>query len=191
MIAIEGAAKAPSKRQENVMRHHWSGRMAFVLCLALAPGFALAAQQTSTQPPAPEQTTTQAPAPAQATPPAAAPAPAEATALPACTDCHDAMKAIASTAHAHGQAKKGEVPNAVCESCHGDGKAHIEGGGDKEKIFKPVGLLGSNKTCLTCHDVATDKVSRHAGVHANSATVTCLTCHSIHTPEVHAAHLLS
>lgn len=189
MIASEGAAKAPSKHQENVMRHHWSGRMAFMLCLALSPGLALA-QQTTTQPPAPEQTTTQAP-PKETPPPAAAPASAESTALPACTDCHDAMKAIASTPHAHGMAKKGEVPSTVCESCHGDGKAHIEGGGDKEKIYKPVGVAGANKTCLLCHDIATDKISRHGGVHANSATVNCLTCHSIHTPEIHAPHLLA
>ena len=63
------------------MRHHWSGRMAFMLCHVLSPGLAQA-QQTTTQPPAPapEQTTTQAPA---QTPPAAAPASAESTALPA------------------------------------------------------------------------------------------------------------
>jgi DmsE family decaheme c-type cytochrome len=81
------------------------------------------------------------------------------------------------------------MPNAVCESCHGDGKAHIEAGGDKTLIFKPVGLTGSDKTCLTCHDLASDRVSRHGGPHANSSTVNCLTCHSIHTSK--AIHLLS
>jgi DmsE family decaheme c-type cytochrome len=101
------------------------------------------------------------------------------------------MKAIASTPHAHGMAKKGEVPSTVCESCHGDGKEHIEGGGDKSKIYKPAGLAGANKTCLLCHDVATDKVSRHNGVHANTATVNCLTCHSIHASEPRAPHLLA
>ena len=117
---------------------------------------------------------------------------AEPAALPACSDCHaDQAKAFAANAHARGQVKKGEVPNALCETCHGDGKAHIEGGGDKEKIYKPVGLAGANKTCLSCHDISTDRISRHAGMHANSATVNCLTCHSIHSSEPHAPHLLA
>jgi DmsE family decaheme c-type cytochrome len=171
------------------MRHHWSGRMAFMLCLAISAGLA-SAQQTTTQPP----TETAAPptqsTPPATTPPAAAAASTEPAALPACTDCHDAMKAITTTAHGHGKATKGDIANALCESCHGDGKAHIEGGGDKTKIFKPVGLEGSNKTCLICHDTATDRISRHAGVHANSPAVNCLTCHSIHASEAHAPHLL-
>jgi len=175
------------------MRHHWPGPATLMLCLALSPGLARA-QQTTTQPPPATQTAPQTTPPA--TPPATSTAPsaaaaAESTALPACTDCHDAMKAVASTPHAHGMAKKGEVPSTVCESCHGDGKEHIEGGGDKSKIYKPAGLAGANKTCLLCHDVATDKVSRHAGVHANTATVNCLTCHSIHASEPRAPHLLA
>jgi len=165
-----------------------------MLCLALSPAL-VRAQQTTTQPPAATQTAPQttppATPPATSTAPPAAAAASEATALPACTDCHDAMKAVASTPHAHGMARKGEVPSTVCESCHGDGKEHIEGGGDKSKIYKPAGLAGANKTCLLCHDVATDKVSRHAGVHANTATVNCLTCHSIHASEPRAPHLLA
>ena len=170
------------------MRHHWFGPATLMLCLALSPGLARA-QKTTTQPPAATQTAPQTTPPA--TPPATSTAAAESTALPACTDCHDAMKAVASTPHAHGMAKKGEVPSTVCQSCHGDGKEHIEGGGDKSKIYKPAGLAGANKTCLLCHDVATDKVSRHAGVHANTATVNCLTCHSIHASEPRAPHLLA
>lgn len=176
------------------MRHHWSGPATLVLCLALSPGLARAQQTTTQQPPATQtapQTTPPATPQATSTAPPAAAAASESTALPACTDCHDAMKAVASTPHAHGLAKKGEVLSTVCESCHGDGKEHIEGGGDKSKIYKPAGLAGANKTCLLCHDVATDKVSRHAGVHANTATVNCLTCHSIHASEPRAPHLLA
>lgn len=137
----------------------------------------------------------QQPAPA-ATPttPAATPtAPAEAApAGPACGDCHaDQAKGLASTRHAWGKAHKNEVPNSVCETCHGDGKAHIEGGGDKEKIYKPAGVEGANKTCLTCHDTPTDRISRHGGVHANSAAVNCLTCHSIHSSAPRSPHLLA
>ena len=118
--------------------------------------------------------------------------PAEPTPLPACSDCHaDQAKAFAANVHARGQVKKGDVPNAVCTTCHGDGTAHILGGGDKEKIYKPAGLAGSNKTCVTCHDRSSDRISRHAGMHANSAAVNCLTCHSIHSSEPHSPHLLA
>ena len=133
--------------------------------------------------------------PAPPTPPA--PAPATATAQPeavqSCNDCHDDQaKAFRANAHGHGKAPKGEaVPNAVCESCHGAGKAHMEAGGDKSLIFKPAGLAGADKACLSCHDILTDRISRHAGMHANSATVNCLTCHSIHSSEPRAPHLMA
>lgn len=134
-----------------------------------------------------------APAAQQPAPAATQAAAAEAApAGPACGDCHaDQAKSLASTRHAWGKAHKNEVPNSVCESCHGDGQAHIEGGGDKAKIYKPAGLAGANKTCLTCHDTPTDRISRHGGMHANSATVNCLTCHSIHSSEPRSPHLLT
>src|SRR5689334_17739202 len=116
--------------------------------------------------------------------------PAEAEAVPSCGDCHDQAKVFAANAHARGKIEKGVIPNAVCESCHGPGKAHIESGGEKDKIFKPVGRSGAD-TCLKCHELGTDRVSRHAGMHANSATINCLTCHSIHSSEPREAHLLA
>ncbi len=110
-------------------------------------------------------------------------------AVPSCGDCHDEQaKAFITNPHGEG-AVKGVLPNAVCEKCHGDGKGHIEGGGDKSLIYKPVGMAGSNKTCLSCHDLNNDRVSRHAGTHANSPAVSCLTCHSIHASK--AAPLLA
>lgn len=114
----------------------------------------------------------------------------EPTPVPSCGDCHDEQfKAFTTNPHGHGTAVNGVMPNAVCEKCHGDGKAHIEAGGDKSLIFKPVGVAGADKTCLACHDIATDRVTRHGGPHANSATVNCLTCHAIHTSK--ATHLLA
>lgn len=140
-------------------------------------------------PPPPAPATPQAPAPAPA--PAAAPAPEAAAPVPSCGDCHEQAKAFAANPHAWGKAHKNEVPNSVCEKCHGDGAAHIEGGGDKAKIYKPTGLAGANKTCLGCHDTPTDRVTRHAGAHSNSAAVNCLTCHSIHNFEPRTPHLLT
>jgi len=129
------------------------------------------------------------------TPPATTTAPPAATeeaALPSCTDCHDVMKPFATNPHAFGKVKKdAPIPNSLCETCHGDGKEHILNGGDKTKIFKPVGLEGSNKTCMTCHDTATDRITRHGGMHSNSVAVNCLTCHSIHNGDAHSQHLLA
>lgn len=120
------------------------------------------------------------------------PAVPEAEAAQLCSDCHeDQTKTFPANPHARGKARKGEVTNDLCTSCHGDGTAHMEAGGDKALIYKPAGLPGSDKTCLACHGVNTDRISRHAGMHANSKAVNCLTCHSIHAGEAHAPHLLS
>jgi DmsE family decaheme c-type cytochrome len=149
-------------------------RSALLLCGLLLAGSALA------QNPAP------APTVAAETPKAA-----EAEPTASCSDCHDEQtRPFAANPHAHGKARKGAMPNEVCESCHGDGKAHMEAGGDKSLIYKPEGLAGSNKTCLECHDVNSDRISRHAGVHANAKGVYCLSCHSIHKSEPSVAHLL-
>ena len=108
-----------------------------------------------------------------------------------CYDCHDQAKSFAANRHSLGKASKtGEIPNSVCESCHGNGTAHMEGGGDKTLIYKPVGPEGANKTCLKCHDTNTNRWSRHTGMHANSTTVNCLTCHSIHSSDPKTASLL-
>jgi len=139
-----------------------------------------------------------------ATPPQATQAAAEPAAIPACGDCHEQAKTFAANPHGRGvwarppsgatalpgAAAPTQIPNAACETCHGDGTAHIEAGGDKEKIFKPVGKDGADG-CLACHELGSDRISRHAGVHANSATVNCLTCHSIHAFEPREPHLLA
>ncbi len=124
-----------------------------------------------------------------------APAPAAnaADAGPSCADCHaDQANAFPTNPHAHGKLPKGQpVPNAVCESCHGSGKAHIEAGGDKALIFTPRDGAGAEKACLPCHSAVAHRQSRSSGVHANSAAVHCLTCHSIHKAEPRSPHLLA
>jgi DmsE family decaheme c-type cytochrome len=111
----------------------------------------------------------------------------------ACADCHaDQAAAFDTNPHRLIRTKKDGAAkaNAQCESCHGDGAAHIEGGGDKEKIMVPRGRAGSDTTCLSCHDTSNDRISRHSGMHANSAAVNCLTCHSVHKSEPKSEHLL-
>lgn len=175
------------------MRPYAMGAAALLLVIGLSPGMMAKPQQQQT-PPAQQPPATPAPAQpeqkktAEPAPPAAA---AEATPTMSCGDCHDQAKVFGTNPHAHGKASKGQtVPNAVCESCHGSGTAHMEGGGDKTLIYKPAGVAGANKTCLTCHDINTDRIARQTGHHANSAQVNCLTCHSIHSSEARAPHLL-
>lgn len=146
-------------------------RLVLLLLLALVP-IAAGAQQPATQ---------------QQQPPAAQEQATESAM--ACADCHpDQAKAFETNPHS---ALKAKNANAVCETCHGDGTAHIEGGGDKEKINVPRGRAGADKTCLGCHDKNTDRMSRRGGMHANSAAVNCFTCHSIHSPQANSDHLLS
>jgi DmsE family decaheme c-type cytochrome len=84
-----------------------------------------------------------------------------------CTSCHD------QSASQHGKHGVG------CESCHGAGKAHILGSGDKTKIFNPANGTAAevDARCLKCH----------AGQHADydrsphaKANLSCVSCHSIH-----------
>ncbi len=175
------------------MKRYAMGGLALLLAWAVSPATGRA-QEPPPPPPPPAQEQPAIPAAAQPQPP---PPPAEAKAAEAtpamsCGDCHDQAKVFGINAHAHGKATKGQiVPNSVCEGCHGSGTAHMEAGGDKTLIYKPVGVAGANKTCLTCHDTNTDRISRHAGQHANSSQVNCLTCHSIHSSEPRAPHLLA
>jgi DmsE family decaheme c-type cytochrome len=164
------------------MKRHGIGGLALLLVIGVSPGLMARPQE----PPPPPPTA------AQQQPAAEAAKPAEATASMSCGDCHDQAKVFGTNPHAHGKASKGAVvPNAVCEGCHGNGTAHMEGGGDKTLIYKPVGVAGANKTCLSCHDTTSERISRHTGIHANSAQVNCLTCHSIHASEARAPHLLA
>jgi len=69
-----------------------------------------------------------------------------------CKGCHAEVydKQFAGTPHAaltHG-GKHG------CEDCHGAGSAHVDGGGDKTKIFSFAGARPENITmrCMGCHE---------------------------------------
>lgn len=167
------------------MRPYAMGGLALLLAFGLSPGRAAAAVPQQSQP---QQVAPATPPPPEQKPEAAAPA-QEATLH--CFDCHDQAKVFGTNPHAHGKVKNGEMPNSVCESCHGSGTAHMEGGGDKTLIYKPVGVEGANKVCLTCHDTNTQRWARHTGMHANSAAVNCLTCHSIHSSDPRTPTLLA
>ena len=76
-----------------------------------------------------------------------------------CLTCHEDQKKgyhgsphgrAAEPAHARGEQQG-------CESCHGPGQAHVDGGGDKTKIKNPatMTLRDANATCLSCHNRST------------------------------------
>jgi DmsE family decaheme c-type cytochrome len=68
---------------------------------------------------------------------------------------------------------------STCESCHGPGKAHVDGGGDITKIvhFDKLTPKQIETTCLGCHADTHPNFLRSP--HAK-AGVSCLSCHSVH-----------
>jgi DmsE family decaheme c-type cytochrome len=114
--------------------------------------------------------------------PAGAAAQKPETSVQDCAACHeDLVKAFSKTTHetlAKSPVLKIENP---CESCHGPGKAHIEGGGDKTKLigFKGVTHKAYNEQCLTCHKKDHELAGFNSSTHAKQA-LDCAGCHSIH-----------
>jgi DmsE family decaheme c-type cytochrome len=105
-----------------------------------------------------------------------------------CASCHEAeAKGFANNPHTKIALEHGKT-EATCESCHGAGKAHVEGGGDIAKIFDPAKATSKqvDQTCLGCHAGAHPDFERSP--HAK-ASVGCTGCHSIHKSE-DAEHLL-
>ncbi len=68
-----------------------------------------------------------------------------------------------------------------CESCHGPGAAHVNGGGDKSKIFTFKGASNKeiSRRCLECHTYGEEHANFDRSQH-NVNDVTCTSCHSPH-----------
>jgi predicted CXXCH cytochrome family protein len=100
-----------------------------------------------------------------------------------CATCHeDRDKEFKQTAHSklvHEKSWKGKVVG--CESCHGPGKAHVEGGGDKTKIrtFQGESSKQVSDTCLNCHSGREEHSNYLRGAHGRN-DVGCTDCHSPH-----------
>jgi len=116
--------------------------------------------------------------------PAQAADPAQYVGSDTCKGCHeDAGKSIDASPHAKILGAKkiwGETAHG-CESCHGPGAAHVEGGGDKTKIFtfKDVKPEQISKRCLSCHEANLEQQQFLRSTH-NENGVTCTSCHSVH-----------
>lgn len=98
-----------------------------------------------------------------------------------CLTCH-AERDYKGTLHA--RTSDGRTPAAThgCESCHGPGKDHSEGGGDKSKIVNPNKLLPqrASEICTNCHIRGTHAL--WMGSQHDQRNVGCVTCHSVHNP---------
>jgi DmsE family decaheme c-type cytochrome len=68
-----------------------------------------------------------------------------------------------------------------CESCHGPGKAHVDGGGDKTKIFtfKNASAQEISARCLDCHQYGEEHGNFARSVHLQNG-VGCTDCHDPH-----------
>ncbi len=70
---------------------------------------------------------------------------------------------------------------AGCEACHGPGKEHVDGGGDKSKIFtfKDVSAQEVSARCLGCHQYGAEHANFGRSAHLQN-NVGCTDCHSPH-----------
>jgi DmsE family decaheme c-type cytochrome len=96
-----------------------------------------------------------------------------------CLTCHD-QQSYKGTAHALTTNDRTPAATHGCESCHGPGKAHVDGGGDKSKIVNPKteSPQKASETCVTCHNRTTHAL--WAGSQHDQRNVGCVSCHSVH-----------
>ena len=101
-----------------------------------------------------------------------------------CRACHAELWAgFTGNAHFRSVASGKEPPERTgCEGCHGPGRDHIRGAGDRSKIrvfgeLEPAAVI---EACLECHadDFPRSQIRRSSHTLAG---VPCTSCHSIHS----------
>jgi DmsE family decaheme c-type cytochrome len=104
-----------------------------------------------------------------------------------CKACHDEISSgfersphFATTMPGKLAAHEG-VQWEGCEACHGPGKAHVDGGGDKTKIFtfKDASPAETSARCLNCHQNSQEHNNYGRSAHLESG-VGCIDCHDPH-----------
>jgi DmsE family decaheme c-type cytochrome len=113
--------------------------------------------------------------------PAPTPAASQYVGSETCKGCHeDVYKGVEHTLHVN-TFKEKDPAHQGCEGCHGPGAAHVEGGGDKSKIFsfKEATPQEASRRCLTCHVGSHEQRQFQQSTH-NDNGVGCTSCHSPH-----------
>lgn len=99
-----------------------------------------------------------------------------------CKGCHeDIVNHFMANPHWKSTLKVNGTEVHACETCHGPGAAHVEGGGDKSKIFVFKGQDAKliSERCLTCHQ-ATESHGNFTRSRHYQNNVSCIDCHSPH-----------
>ncbi len=105
-----------------------------------------------------------------------------------CKTCHEDMpvkgffKSYEDSPHYVTMLDKKKGPEwHGCEACHGPGKEHVEGGGDKTKIFtlKNASAQEISARCLDCHQYGEEHGNFARSVHLQNG-VGCTDCHDPH-----------
>lgn len=108
-----------------------------------------------------------------------------------CQACHeDQFKAFSGTKHAKlAEVKSWKDKAQGCESCHGPGKQHVEGAGDKTKIisFQNKNSKQISESCMTCHSGKESHNNFRRGEHWRN-DVGCTDCHSAHGSALGNSH---
>ncbi|MBI5211255.1 MAG: hypothetical protein HY927_14880 [Elusimicrobia bacterium] len=93
-----------------------------------------------------------------------------------CASCHDkAAKKFGLTTHGRQAVSGNEKAGEGCESCHGPGSLHVQGGGDLKKIIrKPV------EACFKCHSDKKLEFSMMYRHPVPDGKMTCGDCHALH-----------
>jgi DmsE family decaheme c-type cytochrome len=102
-----------------------------------------------------------------------------------CKNCHDEeFKSYDQGPHWKTEKNPHGLGWQGCEACHGPGKEHVEGGGDKTKIirFPALDAAQSSRICLDCHESGPDHENFQRSAHLLN-NVGCTSCHSVHHPK--------
>mgnify|MGYP000290360402 CR=1 FL=1 len=98
---------------------------------------------------------------------------------PICANCHEASHASIASSH-HGS--KNDAAGSMCQSCHGDAKAHLQDPIKNKmanKMAKTATAAEKDAVCMTCHSGSRHLAFWESGKHAKNE-VSCTNCHNIH-----------
>lgn len=105
----------------------------------------------------------------------------------ACAACHDEIAKKFETSPHFVTTMEGKLEGHKgpewhgCEACHGPGKEHVDGGGDKTKIFtfKDASPADASARCLGCHQYTEEHGNYERSAHLMNG-VGCIDCHDPH-----------